>query len=78
MCVCSEEVTGSHSVWGVCGGVSGCTTGISGHRKSFGMCVVHWRFGSEHECVHVWVGVRRGCMPQRRVCLCLQLESAWQ
>lgn len=78
--MCSEEVTGSHSVfvWGVCGGVSGCTTGISGHKKSLGMCVVHWWLGSERDCVYVCVHVHRGVYAPEKGLSVPSLESAWQ
>lgn len=57
---------------GGCGGVSGCTTGISGNKKFFDMCVVHWRPGT---CVCMCAqGV---CAPEKGLSV-PSLESAWQ
>lgn len=87
--MCSEEgnrLTLSVFVLGVCGGLSGCTTGTSGHRKSFGMCVVHWRLGSERVCMCVYacaggvcpregfVSIRERLAVSRPLCLCVFLS----
>lgn len=89
--MCSEEgnrLTLPVFVSGVCGGVSGCTTGTSGHKKSFGMCVVHWRLGSERVCmcVYAWAGgvcpregfvcasIRERLAVSRPLCLCVFLS----
>lgn len=76
--MCSEEVTGSHSVCG-----EGVWWGFWLYRRHqwaqeiFSVCVVLWRLGSERECVHVCVHVQGVYAPEKGLSV-PSLESAWQ